>query len=87
VVVVAAVTAVVEAVAVAVLWLSFLPVCCELMSGPKGAKHIKHTRRAVGGPIEEQCDSNGGGGGGGVNLGGYMGGGGGGGGGEILIYG
>ena len=32
----------------------FLPVHCELSSGLKGAKHIKHTRRAAGDPCETQ---------------------------------
>ena len=43
----AAVAAAAAAPAAAAVRPCFLPVHCELSSGLKGAKHIKHTRRAA----------------------------------------
>ena len=49
-----AVAAVAAVAAAAIVCLCFLPVHCRLASGSKGVKHIKHTRRAAGDPIEDR---------------------------------
>ena len=49
---VAVVAAAAAAAAAAVVRPCFLPVHFDLSSGLKGAKHIKHTRRAAGDPCE-----------------------------------
>jgi hypothetical protein len=46
--------AVATVAAAAIVCLCFLPVHCRLASGSKGVKHIKHTRRAAGDPIEDR---------------------------------